>query len=924
VDLFTGNLTLRYLDVFLPGPNGLNVEVWRVYNSKVFKDRKDGQSVSIQAEPNSWVGIGWTMHMGRIYDPDSANPVIEFPDGRREPLYLDNYGTNKYISRDFLKYDKSSYKLYFKNGLVWTFGLSTTVYFADGTYKIARVVTKIENSFGHAISIIYKECDSKILPVISKIVDSMNREITFISTDEGYPALQMIKIKNYEGKDVYFNYTVTSFSNGYYKLDTFQPPGLPAITYQYDPSFYELTKVTTGFGGNLEFVYSNHDFYFSGIHLISRVVSQKKITFTQGGEQKVWNFSYPDYNGAIDGITTVTGPEYSATFTHCGYDSTSPWKIGLIKGWSYGDSSYSEKYAWDFQEISNNIWTILDISMGTAKAPLLSSVETIRTGDSDLKTEYLYERIDTKRYGLPTNINYYVNGSTTPKYYEELEYFYESQSTFRDSYMLDFVFREIERSAEGSLLSKTETYYYTDTGKKGAIDKILKYKNETEYYTWDYDYYCSDPSLVIISMKYPGIDATVTHKYSYGVESDYSDGIAQTSRQISSYNSYVLSETNQHGGTINYSYDDAGRIIRIDRPDPFNDTYLVWLNNENKVNISQGNNIITKFWDGFSRDLGYVQTGAGVTLYYLKELDSEGRLISENAGGTDIGQKYFYQYDNAGRLTRIINPLGKATLISYAARRKMVTDAEQHSTTYEYNDLPGLPTQVIDAMGNQALNSYDPLGRLLTVNYNGSRMHTYSYDLLGNLISESHPETGVISYAYDNSLRLSQRTWGNSKQTYSYSFIRLSQVNSYINNNSSADETIQNSYDSKGRVISINSSKGWSRNNISYNIWGSVTSETLSILGLADKTISYQYDANNLLSGIIYPSGRVATTSYNDINLPITLNFNGKTIINNIAYGQNGLPTNISISGNGTVYSANYLPTGYLANESLKKGGIIL
>jgi hypothetical protein len=53
--------------VFLPGPNGLNVEVWRVYNSKIFKDKQDGQASSVQAEHKSWVGIGWTMHMVIIF-----------------------------------------------------------------------------------------------------------------------------------------------------------------------------------------------------------------------------------------------------------------------------------------------------------------------------------------------------------------------------------------------------------------------------------------------------------------------------------------------------------------------------------------------------------------------------------------------------------------------------------------------------------------------------------------------------------------------------------------------------------------------------------------------------------------------------------------------------------------------------------------
>jgi hypothetical protein len=38
IDLYSGNLTLRYLDISLPGPNGLNLNLWRVYNSKLVND----------------------------------------------------------------------------------------------------------------------------------------------------------------------------------------------------------------------------------------------------------------------------------------------------------------------------------------------------------------------------------------------------------------------------------------------------------------------------------------------------------------------------------------------------------------------------------------------------------------------------------------------------------------------------------------------------------------------------------------------------------------------------------------------------------------------------------------------------------------------------------------------------------------------
>jgi Domain of unknown function (DUF6531) len=153
IDLFTGNVTLSYLDFGLPGPNGLDVKIWRVYNSKILKDRQSGQSASVQAWHQSWVGIGWSMHMGMVHQCSSNTPVIEFPDGRRETAFPDNYGVQKNITRDFLKYDRTAYKLYFHDGVIWTFNAAATITLADGTTDPVRLVTKIENAHGHYITI---------------------------------------------------------------------------------------------------------------------------------------------------------------------------------------------------------------------------------------------------------------------------------------------------------------------------------------------------------------------------------------------------------------------------------------------------------------------------------------------------------------------------------------------------------------------------------------------------------------------------------------------------------------------------------------------------------------------------------------------------------------------------------------------------
>ena len=57
-DLFTGAVTLKFLDISLPGPNGFDVNLYRVYNSKILRDRLPGSLWGIQQEPYSYVGLG--------------------------------------------------------------------------------------------------------------------------------------------------------------------------------------------------------------------------------------------------------------------------------------------------------------------------------------------------------------------------------------------------------------------------------------------------------------------------------------------------------------------------------------------------------------------------------------------------------------------------------------------------------------------------------------------------------------------------------------------------------------------------------------------------------------------------------------------------------------------------------------------------
>ena len=594
IDLFTGNLKLSFLDVYLPGPNGLDIRVWRIYNSKILKDRQTGQSASVQAYHQSWVGIGWTMHMGMVHSYSSNNPVIEFPDGRLETAFSDINNPGKYITRDFLRYDKGtspSYipKLYFMNGEVWTFGTTRTITRADGTIDQVRLVTRIENAYGHHISISY----NLISPTISSITDCMGRVVTFISS--GTPRkLNQIKIQVNSTTYRVINYSVGTFPNGYTKLNSITIPLLPATSFVYENGSsdkYELKTYNSPYGGHIDYAYSNHVFYFNGIWLDSRVLIRKSITFNSGEEEKAWNYSYPDYNGVPTGTVHIDGPEYDTDITFNGYDSASPWLIGTIHTFQRGNGILIETYEWASQQVSNNSWSILNTNMGPARGIIPDSFKRFHTGEASTKVEYLYERPNTSRYGQPTRVNYYINESLTPLHYSCLSYYHENHQSFIDRYLIELLSAKTEYSSGGIKLKEFENQYYEEDTKWGALLKATIMKTDSESLSWDHTYSSSTPSLITTTVDPPGSSAIVTSKYKYGAlaERNYPNRTINY-RTISQYDSSITSERQaENVEPTHFYYDVLGSILRVDLPTPMNDITYDWLRGgENIIAVKQG------------------------------------------------------------------------------------------------------------------------------------------------------------------------------------------------------------------------------------------------------------------------------------------------------------------------------------------------
>lgn len=103
IDLFTGGLSISQRDVKVSTIKvfeDFDVMVKRHYSSKIFRQ----ESVSGACNPygttidDEFVGLGWTLHFGRLWDPTSMNPILELPDGSRHMFYDDipaTLGTRK-------------------------------------------------------------------------------------------------------------------------------------------------------------------------------------------------------------------------------------------------------------------------------------------------------------------------------------------------------------------------------------------------------------------------------------------------------------------------------------------------------------------------------------------------------------------------------------------------------------------------------------------------------------------------------------------------------------------------------------------------------------------------------------------------------------------------------------------------------------
>jgi hypothetical protein len=353
VDPMTGNLLLTFTDLVLPGNAGFDLRIQRTYNSKVYENLNSLGGYTLSTE-DSWAGLGWTLHFGRVWNPSSSQPgpLIEMPDGSRHATFHHKDGdSNHFMTRDYWTYDRNAASpvLRLPNGVRYTFGRSVVF----GPQNVL-FVTRIEDAFGNNVTIDYYEGagvpPDAVRTIQQRLSSTEVRTVSFtydptLLRPDGQPtATGSLRSMTFLGRQ--WNYQQTTMPYfGYTLLAGVQPPVGPGWGFEYydmsGATPWLMKRITMPGGGRVDYAFTPQAFNVgSGViytpSLLSRSTSGPDVV------PGTWQYAYNSTSwqqpvvSTVDSVTCGIRTRY--TFQAIGPSGDEkPWAIGAMVEKATGD-----------------------------------------------------------------------------------------------------------------------------------------------------------------------------------------------------------------------------------------------------------------------------------------------------------------------------------------------------------------------------------------------------------------------------------------------------------------------------------------------------------------------------------------------------------------------------------------------------------
>lgn len=331
------------------------------------------------------------------------------------------------------------------------------------------------------------------------------------------------------------------------------------------------------------------------------------------------------------------------------------------------------------------------------------------------------------------------------------------------------------------------------------------------------------------SSSYAYLDNLAIYKEGYGINLTYND------------DGYVTEEHNEiTDSTTTYKYDNECNITQIvTNNDETNYTY----DSNNYLNTIENQNIVTTI-----------------------NTDSNGNIEDITLTGKNQEIGYFY---------------GSTTYTQDGLYPKTETNVFGKVTTYTYDYLTSLVTQVIDPNGVATDYTYDSDGNVIKIvngKNNNKKTIIYNYDKYGNILTITNGDS-VYTFTYND--------YGDLKTIYIGDALIL--TNNYKNENSTSNiytgelvesiysyGTISLEYNENHQVSKIYNGTGSSKYVVleyTYNDYGEIASYTDY---KENVTYYYNYDYENKLINVNATNGNNITYTYDEnSNLISKRNING-------------------------------------------------
>jgi YD repeat-containing protein len=775
------------------------------------------------------------------------------PDGSRHVAYKKDGTMTKYITKDYRILDMGTpYVLTLTSGTKITFGQSAG--FLDSRYPnhSAYLATKIEDTNGNAINIYYQNYNNTGNIVPNYVDDSVGRRVYFYYTTINN-GLYLTRISG-PGINIDYAYDPITSLYGAALLKSVSFPLGPPWEYTYNKTMMDLLTVKTTAGGVLTYTYDFSSISACGWNFTYRTIKQKQNS-GRDIPSGTWTFAYSQ--GTNSEYTNITDPcGRTIKYGFYGYGNStlstgSKWKYGLPKSKEIvGEETIT--YGWtNSAAVSADDYILAYCGRDYDIHVPLQTSQSITRGGKTYTTNYS----NYDGYGNPQTIS--ETGDKNRN--RSISYWYNTSRNIVQN-------KPSSETVSGGFTGSFTTNYSYDTD--GNLTQVNKHGVTTNY-----SYFGSGNLYSMTDAN----NRITSYQWSNGRISKITNPVYFISRSINS-NGTIASETNGRGYTTSFTYDNNLRLTSINPP-VGNTTTISYPSDNSYKKESRGGYYIYSYYDGFGRPTGTSDSkGVDTDIVYKS-------CGLKNYTDSNIGDKTYF--DNFGRVTQILHKDTKHIDYSYSGSNVTVKDEDLKNTVLTYaafgNPDEKLLVSVKDAALNTTSYDYNILGSLTNITQ-GTLSRTFSFNSKNFLTSETHPETGTTNYGRDNVGNMTSKSDASGTKNYTYdSLNRLTQV-------SYAGGYISFTYDKANNRTSMDNPSA--AVDYTYDAVNRLTRKTEIIAGRT-YTTDYEYDSNDNVTNLYYPSGRRVYHSYNSNNQVTGLDYFGARI-GGAAYNTAGLPTSFT------------------------------